>query len=158
MPPAGSLKVLRAPARRGEIWHASQTKIYNLETHEFVSNPPFSKNEFGGSNIAIPLWREQLELFKINFKFFFYNYFLTRKHLAKGFFFEKNIPKLNPKVGIISFFHCKHFQYHFLRMFLLDLISMDSIVPWYHSFYPLSSSFSRKKDPTPPSFFDSQHQ
>ena len=31
-------------------------------------------------------------------------------------------------------------------MFLLDLISMDSIVPWYHSFYPaLSSSFSRKK-------------
>jgi hypothetical protein len=37
-------------------------------------------------------------------------------------------------------------------MFLLDLISMDSIVPWYHSFYPLSSSFSRKKDLTPHSF------
>jgi hypothetical protein len=37
-------------------------------------------------------------------------------------------------------------------MFLLDLISMDSIIPWYHSFYPLLSSFSRKKDPTPPSF------
>jgi hypothetical protein len=36
-------------------------------------------------------------------------------------------------------------------MFLFDLIAMDSIVPWYHSFYPLSLSFSRKKDPTPPS-------
>jgi hypothetical protein len=64
-------------------------KIYNLETHEFVSNLPFSKNEFGGSNIAIPLWWEQLELFKINLKFlFFFNCFLTQKHLAKGFFFE----------------------------------------------------------------------
>jgi hypothetical protein len=31
-------------------------------------------------------------------------------------------------------------------MFLLDLISIDSIVPWYYSFYPLSSSFSRRKD------------
>jgi hypothetical protein len=27
-------------------------KIYNLETNEFISNPPFSKNEFGRSNIA----------------------------------------------------------------------------------------------------------
>ena len=43
MPPAGSLKVLHAPARRGGIRRASQTKIYNLETGEFVSNPPFSK-------------------------------------------------------------------------------------------------------------------
>jgi hypothetical protein len=43
MPPAGSLKVLHAPARRGGIRRASQTKIYNLETREFVSNPPFSK-------------------------------------------------------------------------------------------------------------------
>jgi hypothetical protein len=42
-PPAGSLKVLHAPARRGGIRRAPQTKIYNLETREFVSNPPFSK-------------------------------------------------------------------------------------------------------------------
>ncbi len=34
MPPAGSLKVLHAPARWGEIRRASQTKIYNLETGE----------------------------------------------------------------------------------------------------------------------------
>jgi hypothetical protein len=52
MPPAGSLKVLHASALWGGIRRASQTKIYNLENDEFVSNPPFSKNEFGGSNIA----------------------------------------------------------------------------------------------------------
>ena len=34
MPPAGSLKVLRAPARRGGIRRAPKTKIYNLETGE----------------------------------------------------------------------------------------------------------------------------
>jgi hypothetical protein len=59
MPPAGSLKVLRAPARQGGIWLASQTKIYNLETNKFVSNPPFSKNWFGGSNIAPYFQRER---------------------------------------------------------------------------------------------------
>jgi hypothetical protein len=47
-PPAGSLKVLHAPARRGGIRHASQTKINNLETDEFVSNPPFKKKELAG--------------------------------------------------------------------------------------------------------------
>jgi hypothetical protein len=36
--------VLHAPARQGGIWRASQTKINNLKTDEFVSNPPFSKN------------------------------------------------------------------------------------------------------------------
>jgi hypothetical protein len=69
--------VLRAPARWGGIRRTSQTKIYNLETHEFVSNPPFSKNKFGGSNITIPLWQEQLELFKNNFKILFFNYFFN---------------------------------------------------------------------------------
>jgi hypothetical protein len=54
-PPAGSLKVLHAPARRGGIWRAAQTKIYNLETDKFVSNPPFLK-------ILTKFWREQLEL------------------------------------------------------------------------------------------------
>ena len=34
MPPAGSSKVLHAPARRGGTRRASQTKIYNLETGE----------------------------------------------------------------------------------------------------------------------------
>jgi hypothetical protein len=47
-PPAGSLKVLHAPARRGGIWRASQTIINNLETDEFVSNPPFKKKELAG--------------------------------------------------------------------------------------------------------------
>jgi hypothetical protein len=47
-PPAGSLKVLHAPARRGGIRRASQTKIYNLETDEFVSNPPFLKTNLAG--------------------------------------------------------------------------------------------------------------
>jgi hypothetical protein len=42
-PPAGSLRVLHAPARRGETRRASKTKINNRETDEFVSNPPFSK-------------------------------------------------------------------------------------------------------------------
>ena len=44
MPPAGSSKVLRAPARRGGIRRAPKTKIYNLETGEYGSNPPFFKN------------------------------------------------------------------------------------------------------------------
>jgi hypothetical protein len=48
MPPAGSSKVLRAPARRGGIRRASQTKIYNLETGEYVSNPPFLKTNLAG--------------------------------------------------------------------------------------------------------------
>ncbi len=48
MPPAGSLKVLHAPARRGGIRRAPQTKIYNLETREIVSNPPFSKTNLAG--------------------------------------------------------------------------------------------------------------
>jgi hypothetical protein len=43
-PPSGSLKVLHAPARRGGIRRASKTKINNLETDEYASNPPFSKN------------------------------------------------------------------------------------------------------------------
>jgi hypothetical protein len=48
MPPAGSLKVLHAPERREGIRRASQTKIYNLETGEFVSNPPFLKTNLAG--------------------------------------------------------------------------------------------------------------
>ncbi len=55
MPLAGSLKVLHAPARWGGIRRASQTKIYNLETDEFISDPPFLKN-------LLKFWREQLEL------------------------------------------------------------------------------------------------
>ena len=42
-PPAGSLRVLHAPVCRGGIRRASKTKINNLGTGEFVSNPPFSK-------------------------------------------------------------------------------------------------------------------
>jgi len=47
-PPAGSLRVLHAPARQGGIRRASNTKIDNLGTDEFVSNPPFSKNYLVG--------------------------------------------------------------------------------------------------------------
>jgi hypothetical protein len=48
MPPAGSLKVLHAPAHRGGIRRAPQTKIYNLETREYCSIPPFSKINLAG--------------------------------------------------------------------------------------------------------------
>ena len=43
MPPAGSLKVLHAPALPGGIRRASQTKIYILETDELAKKniPPF---------------------------------------------------------------------------------------------------------------------
>jgi hypothetical protein len=63
MPLAGSLKVLRAPAHWGGIRRASQTKIYNLETDEFVSNPPFQNNlgYFLAGTIRVYL------KFKINF-------------------------------------------------------------------------------------------
>jgi hypothetical protein len=33
--------------------HVKKTKIYNLETGEFASTPPFSKKTFGGSNFAL---------------------------------------------------------------------------------------------------------
>ncbi len=59
-PPAGSLKVLHAPAHWGGIRRASQTKIYNLETDEFISNLPFSKQTSRHFHFAVPLWREQL--------------------------------------------------------------------------------------------------
>ncbi len=62
MPLAGSLKVLRAPKRRGGIWRASQTKIYNLETDEFVSNPPVSKMNLAGVISQPNFRRERLEL------------------------------------------------------------------------------------------------
>ncbi len=105
MPPAGSLKVLHAPVRWGGIWCAFQTKIYNLETDEFVSNPPFQKINLAGVISQHSFWRKQLEYFKINFKLLnFFKLFSTREHLAKGFLFEINLPKLNPYVGIISFF------------------------------------------------------
>jgi hypothetical protein len=61
-PPAGSLKVLHAPVRWGGIRRASQTKIYNLETDEFVSNPPFLKTNLAGVILYPTFWREQLEL------------------------------------------------------------------------------------------------
>jgi hypothetical protein len=58
-PPAGSLKVLHAPARRGGIRRAPQTKIYNLETREFVSNPPFSKTNLAGVIKCLTFRRER---------------------------------------------------------------------------------------------------
>ncbi len=58
MPPAGSLKVLHAPARQGEIRRASQTKIYNLETGEYVRNLPFLKTNLAGV-IKYPSFRRE---------------------------------------------------------------------------------------------------
>ena len=57
-PPAGSLRVLHAPARRGGIRRASKTKINNLETDEFASNPPCSKNYLVGVISQSTFWRE----------------------------------------------------------------------------------------------------
>jgi hypothetical protein len=67
--------------------------------------------------------------------------------MHKASFLKKNRPSLNPNVGVISFFHCKRFRYRFLRMFLLDLISIDSIVPWYHPSILSFLILSRRKDP-----------
>ena len=49
----------------------SETKIYNLETCEYVGNlhPPFSKKTFGGSYLAPHFWAGSLELLKLIFKF-----------------------------------------------------------------------------------------
>ena len=47
-PPAGFLRVLHAPARQGGIRRVSKTKINNLGTDEFVSNPPILKNRKPG--------------------------------------------------------------------------------------------------------------
>jgi hypothetical protein len=87
MPPAGSLKVLRAPAPRGGIWCAPKTKIYNLETDEFVSNPPFSKiyPTFGGNNsVCLKLFLKFLKLF------------FKSDHTAQDFFFEKKLTVTEP--------------------------------------------------------------
>ena len=50
-------------------------------------------------------------------------------------------------------FSNKCFWYCFLHMFLLDFIPKDSIAVWHNIICPLSPSFSRQKDPTPPSFW-----
>ena len=83
-PPTGSLKVLHAPARRGGIRRASQTKINNLETDEFVSNPPFSK-------IWPTSWREEWLAFlkKSILTFYFLNYLSNLNHSVQSLFFEK---------------------------------------------------------------------
>jgi hypothetical protein len=55
--------------------------------------------------------REQLEFvqsLKLIFKFL--KLFSTREHLAEGFLFEINLPKLNPYVGVISFFPLEMFS------------------------------------------------
>jgi hypothetical protein len=72
MPPAGSLKVLHAPARRGGIRRASQTKIYNLESREFVSNPPFSKKSSRRFHFALQFPRERLAFLKKSFLNFYF--------------------------------------------------------------------------------------
>jgi hypothetical protein len=54
MPPAGSLKVLRAPACRGGIRRMLQTKIYNLKLMSFLATRHF-QNNLG------PLWQELLK-------------------------------------------------------------------------------------------------
>jgi hypothetical protein len=46
--------VLLAEAGWGGLpTRVQKTKIYNLETDEFASTPPFSKKTFGGSYLAV---------------------------------------------------------------------------------------------------------
>jgi hypothetical protein len=59
-PLAGSLKVLRAPARWRGIQRTSQIKIYNLEIDDFVSNLPFLKINLAGVISQPTFWWEQL--------------------------------------------------------------------------------------------------
>jgi hypothetical protein len=69
--------VLHAPAHWGVIRRASQTKIYNLETDEFVGNPPFLKKELAGvisqytvrGNNGFKKKIENLELYKIELNY-----------------------------------------------------------------------------------------
>ncbi len=68
---------------------------------------------FGGNN------QSSLKII-LNFKFL--NYFLTREHLAKRRFLI-NLPKLNSMLASYLFFHQKSFQYCFLHVSHLDLIS-----------------------------------
>jgi len=82
-PPAGSFRVLHAPARRGGIRRTSKTQRAgegsgarqkpktNLETDEFASNPPFSKKSSRRFHFARYFWRERWILKKLktwNFK------------------------------------------------------------------------------------------
>jgi hypothetical protein len=73
--------------------------------------------------------------------------------MHKASFLKKNRPSLNSKVSVISFFRCQRFRYRFLRMFLLDLISIDSIVPWNHPSILSFLILSRRKDPIDISLF-----
>jgi hypothetical protein len=61
--------MLHAPAHRGGIRRASQTKINNLGTDEYASNLPFSKiwPHFGGNDGFKKI--ENLEFLKNYFKF-----------------------------------------------------------------------------------------
>jgi hypothetical protein len=49
---------LKFKSGQGGIQHASQTKIYNLETDEFVSNPPFLKTNLAGVISYPTFWWE----------------------------------------------------------------------------------------------------
>ncbi len=104
MPPAGSLKVLRAPVHWGGIRHALQAKIYNLETNEFVSNLPFSKQFRTTLEGTIRVYLK-LKIIFFNFKIIFQ----IENTLQEASFLKKHLPILNSNVGVISFFHCQCF-------------------------------------------------
>ena len=89
--------------------HVQKTKIYNIETGEFASTPPFSKKAFGGSYLKVTfgreiIWREYFkkiiwrEKFKKplggnNFKNFWREHFggnIVAGNLKYFFHFEKS--------------------------------------------------------------------
>ncbi len=113
-----------------------------LATHHF-------QKKIGGSNIAtqfpVGTIRVNLQLI-LNFLIFL-NYFLFQEHLAKGFLFEINIPKLIPYVGIISFFP--------LEMFL---ILLPAYVPFGFNILGFHRSYPPLIAANPSFIFDSQHQ
>ena len=72
--------------------HIQKTNIYNLETGEYSSTPPLSKQAFGGSNLVPHFWRGNI----------------WWENIKKTF--GGTIPKKN-LAGVISHFKCwrEHF-------------------------------------------------
>jgi hypothetical protein len=68
-----------------------------------VASHNFQKKDLAGVILRPTFWREQLDFLKIIFKIFKIIFQLENTQ-QKDPFFKINLPKLNPNVGIISFF------------------------------------------------------
>ncbi len=80
------------------IRRASQTRIYNLETDEFISNPPFSKNNLVG--VILQLTSGRNDGFKKNQKPGTFKIVLNSGTPARkpGTFSNNLVPEPNTKV------------------------------------------------------------